>query len=95
MARPARAGGSPGGTVQDLVEMGEFYYLNQKYAEAIKVLQKALSLDPRCVKAYYTLGVIHESKNEPDRAREMYEKALSIQPDFKPARDHFDRLVGM
>jgi tetratricopeptide (TPR) repeat protein len=45
--------------------------------------------------AYYNLGLISESSNRPQDAKEMYLKALSIKPDFKIAREKLNKLMGL
>ena len=81
--------------VNDLIEMGEFYFLNQKLHEAERVLKRALRLAPRNIKACYTLGVVYEAMNEADKAKALYEKVLHLDPDNKAAREHLDRLIGV
>ncbi len=79
----------------ELVEMGEFYFINQKLGEAIKVLKKAIGLDPKSAKAHYNLGIVYEAKNQKEEAKAMFEKTLQLDPGFPGAQQHLDRLIGI
>lgn len=76
----------------ELLEEGEFYFLNNNYDEAQKLLEKALAikLDARVL---YTLGLIFEMKNEKDKAQEMYRRALELNPDLKEAKNHLEKIL--
>lgn len=78
----------------DLLELGKFYFLNEKYDEAIKVLQKAQKFNPLCADVYYHLGLVYEAKNNLHEAKGMYLKAVEVDPKFTLAQEHLDRLVG-
>jgi tetratricopeptide (TPR) repeat protein len=78
---------------QDLIELSEFYILSQRYEEAIKILKRAekiKKIDPRL---YYNLGIAYEAMNEISDARDSYRLALKLNPDFKSAQEHLDRLI--
>ncbi|MDH4099455.1 MAG: tetratricopeptide repeat protein [Nitrospirota bacterium] len=78
----------------EYVELGEFYFINQKWDKAIETLQKALEYDPKNPEGYYNLGVIFEARNKKPDAKEMFEKALHHKPEHKAAAEHLRRLVG-
>jgi Flp pilus assembly protein TadD len=46
--------------------------------EAIKALERVTELIPGNPRAYYTLGVLFDKKNAPDRAAAMYRKAREL-----------------
>jgi len=79
---------------KDLLELGKFYFFNEKYDEAIRVLQKSVKFDPSLAETYYNLGLIYEAKNENIKAKEMHLKALEADPKFKCAQERVNRLVG-
>ena len=55
---------------------------NQEYIdEAIIQLEKCIQLDPKHSDAFYNLGVAYGYKEDGDKALQMFEKALEIQPD--------------
>ncbi|MCL2799024.1 MAG: tetratricopeptide repeat protein [Endomicrobia bacterium] len=79
----------------DLMEMGKFYFLNNKYDEAVAEFKKVLELNTNNAEAYYNIGLINETSNNTDEAKKMYSKALSINPDYKTAREKLNRLIGL
>ncbi len=78
----------------DLIEMGKFYFLNQKYDQAIKEFKRSLKLNPESSDCYYNLGLAYEAKNMFQEAKNMYTKAVDINGGCKLAREHLDKLVG-
>lgn len=77
----------------DLIELSDFYILSQKFDEAIKMLKKAEKIKKMAPKLYYNLGIAYESLNEKSAARDAFRLALKIDPDFKAAQEHLDRLI--
>jgi tetratricopeptide (TPR) repeat protein len=77
------------------MELGKFYFLNNKYDEAVSEFKKVLEINPVNAEAYYNIGLIKESSNLTDEAKEMYSKALSIKPDYKVVRDRLNKLMGI
>ncbi len=59
-----------------------------KNDEAIKALQKAVTLKPRDANAYFTLGNIYSELERYEKAIESYKKAVKIKPTFAEARYH-------
>ncbi len=85
----------PNETEISLLELAKFYFLNSKYDEAVAELNKVIDINPGNAEAFYNLGLIYENKNQPEVAQEMYEKALALDPDYKLARDHLNKLIGI
>lgn len=86
---------SPEETAREHLELGKFYFLNQRFDEAIEQLRKALSFDDKNSDVYFNLGVVHEAINQIPEAKENFEKALEIRPDMKSAQEHLDKLIGL
>jgi Flp pilus assembly protein TadD len=80
---------------ETLMELAKFYFMNSRYDEAIDGFRKVLARNPGNAEAYYNLGLIYENKNDVDEARAMYEKALAIEDEYKLAREHLNRLIGL
>jgi tetratricopeptide (TPR) repeat protein len=80
---------------KELSELGTFYFLNQRFDEAIAQFQAAAELEPSNPKNYYDLGIVYESINRIAEAKEMFAKALALDSCFQSAKEHLDRLVGM
>ena len=77
------------------MELGKFYFLNDKYEEAIAEFKKVLEINPANAEAYYNIGLIKESSNLIDEAKEMYSKALSINSEYKIVKERLDKLIGI
>ena len=78
---------------KDLIELSDFYILSQHYDEAIKILKKAEKQSKVDPKLYYNLGIVYEALNEVAEARDAFRLALKLNPDFKSAQEHLDRLI--
>ncbi len=76
-----------------LIELSDLYILSQKFDEAIKSLKKAEKLNKMDPKLYYNRGIAYEALNEKDKARDSFRLALKLNPDFKSAQEHLDRLI--
>ncbi|OIO72550.1 MAG: hypothetical protein AUJ85_09745 [Elusimicrobia bacterium CG1_02_37_114] len=78
-----------------LLEMGKFYFVNGKYDQAIDELKKAIEINSGNPEIYYNLGLVYESRNQPEEAKKMYKKAIAISPKYKLAKEHLDKLIGL
>jgi len=54
----------------------------QKWAEARKELEKAVTVYPKYAAAWHQLGLVHEKNNDLDAARKAYTEALSADAKF-------------
>ena len=66
--------------LNDLIEEGKFYFLNQKYKEALLYLNKALEISPNNTEVLYTIGIVYESINNSDKALEYFERVIELDP---------------
>ncbi len=80
---------------EDLWETGKFYFLNNKYDEALKIFEQLLKLEPKNPEVYYHIGLIKEAKNEFSEAKKMFLQALKLQPKHKNAKKHLNKLLGI
>ncbi len=80
--------------VEKLIELGKFYFLNEKYDEAITKFKEAAKIDENNAEIYYNLGIVYESKNLPEEASQMYTKALELNPNHRLASKHLGKIVG-
>ncbi len=60
----------------------------KSYGDAISELQEAAYLDPRDPNQYINMGVCYSELKQPDLAVEYYEKALTLSPEDKMAREN-------
>ena len=83
------------GNAESILETAKFYFLSSKYEEAITEFKKALAINPGSTESYYHLGLIFEHRNKLELAKDMYEKALTIDQKHKLAREHLNKLIGI
>ncbi len=79
--------------VDEMVEKAKFYFINNKYQDAIKEYKKALKIDKENTEVLYNLGVAYESANQLEVARETYTLTLKIDPGHKLAKEHIDNMM--
>ena len=60
--------------------LGETYKMEQKWAEALNSLEKALSLNGNSIETLYSLAWIKHRQNYPNIARDFYTKILKLDP---------------
>lgn len=66
--------------------VARLYAQQKKYAEAIAAYENAIRLDiEQPYEAYSNLGILYSDSQVPDKAREMFERALELKPDYVPA----------
>lgn len=77
----------------DLLELGNFYILSQRFEEAVKVLKKAEKIDRMSPTLYFRMGMAYEGLNEKDKARNSFRLTLKLNPDDIAAQDHLTKLI--
>jgi tol-pal system protein YbgF len=69
--------------------IGEAYQLDGKMREALAAYEKVAADYPqsnRAADSYYKRGVIYNTLNQPDRAREMFETTIKLFPNSESSR---------
>jgi tetratricopeptide (TPR) repeat protein len=79
----------------EYMELGKFYFLNNKFDEAVKEFEMVLEINPQNAEAYYNIGLICEASNDLEKAKQMYAKALQIKEDYKMASEKLNKLTGV
>ena len=72
--------------------VGFAYYIRQECGEAVPRLEHALTLRPADPSLLNALGDCHEQLGDGERAREMFERSLELNPGQQGVRD---RLAGL
>ena len=72
---------------QAYYEQGLVETKNGRYDKGLNKLQKAKDINPNCEKIYYHLGRAYFKLDRLKEARMNVKKALSIQPNYPPARE--------
>lgn len=65
---------------QELIKQAEKSTLKKKYQESIKLLEKAIEVNPQEALAYNNLASIYYSSKERDKAIEYMKKAIELDP---------------
>lgn len=79
---------------EELADLAKFYFLNKKFEESVKKYKEAIKLNPNDPHLHYNLGIVYESMNILDLAKESFRKALSLDENFTSAKEHLEKLVG-
>lgn len=74
------------------LEKAIVFYDMGRYEDAIKVLDRAVTLQNKFDEGYYWKGRCLEKLNKPNEAVEEYQTALMYSPDFTEAKDALARL---
>lgn len=82
-------------TEQELLELGNFYFLNSKFEEAEIEFYKVLEINPKSWQAYCSLGLIYEERKDLIKAKQMYDKTLELNKENKVAKEHISKITGM
>jgi hypothetical protein len=83
----------PTATVGHFYKSKALQYLG-RYEEALVATGEILEMDAENYQAYAEMGHIYARMNRPDKAVEMYEEALRIRPDYKPAHQQLRQIRG-
>jgi type IV pilus assembly protein PilF len=68
--------------------LGEVYYRQGNYTEALREFLKAESLYPDDPFLQNDLGLTYKAKKKPDLAITHFKKALTLKPDYAPAKNN-------
>lgn len=79
---------------ESILETAKFYFLNQKYDKAIDIYLEGMRLYPNDTQLYFNLGILYESINDLEKAKECFEKVLSLDPGFTSADKHLKQIIG-
>src|SRR5262245_30769539 len=66
--------------VETRVQLGNMYFDAERYEEAAKWYEAALTIDPKNVNASTDLGIAYYYSNQPDRALAQFDRSLAIDP---------------
>lgn len=77
--------------------LGRIYYQQHRYAAAIPLYLRAITLDPKMYKAYDNLGLCYEAIGQNEKAAENYTKALDLvyrdHPDYDWVYANYSELL--
>lgn len=79
---------------ESILETAKFYFLNQKYDKAIEIYLDGMRSYPNDPEIHFNLGVVYESINDLEKAKDCFERVLSLDPDFSSADKHLKQIIG-
>lgn len=74
------------------MEKGVLQFENKQYAEARKTFELALAISPAYAYAYLWLGKIAEAQHQPQKAKDLYLRAYSLDKSLTEAKEAADKL---
>jgi Flp pilus assembly protein TadD len=80
----------PRAEARSLVSFGIQVAERGLWREAIYRWQRAIEIDPTYAAAFNNLGIGYEREGELDKAREAYEKAISLAPKDPQIRQNYE-----
>src|SRR4030067_459072 len=72
--------------------MGAVYLNNNNLDEAIRLFNKALSLDPRHFQSLNALGLAYSMKGDLRQAEKSFQKCLEVSPNFMEAHNNLGMI---
>jgi len=72
--------------VPTMYQLGAILAKKGQYKEALPFFQRVTELEPNEAEAYTNLGFCYYNLEQPEKAKEMYLKALELNSNFEPAR---------
>ncbi len=80
--------------LQARINLASVYILVEKYPEAIEQLAIAIEQHPAYIPAYGNLGIVYLRMGEVEKAREMFQKILELDPENEQAKAFLNQLRG-
>lgn len=74
--------------------IASIYRANNEYASAKTHLNESLAINDKNPITYYNYGNLLVDMKHTNEAKEMYKKALEIDPDFAEAKEELEKLEG-
>ncbi len=74
------------------LSQGDYNYYNGNWRNALSYYLRVLELDPRQISVLARVAQIYERIDDPAKAREIWERVLTLQADHAEARKHLQKL---
>jgi len=72
--------------------IASIYRANEEFVSAKMHLTASLAINDKNAITYYNYGNLLVEMKHPDEAKEMYKKAIEINPDFDEAKEELEKL---
>lgn len=73
---------------QSLLTVGRVLDQEERYAEAVPVLERALELEPDSIEVLYWLGASHERQGDREEAGHLFGRLLELEPEHAPTLNY-------
>ncbi|MDF9826476.1 tetratricopeptide (TPR) repeat protein [Ereboglobus sp. PH5-10] len=84
----------PGGDPLAAYALGNYYYDKKRHEDAISVWERCAASSSKCATAHRNLGIAYWNiRNDGDKAKAAYERALEIDPNDPRLIYEFDQLL--
>ncbi len=77
------------------INISNYYLKNTKYKKCVETLESALSKNIIAKELMNNLGIAYLATKENDKSKNMFEKALEIDPEYKPALDNLENIKNI
>jgi len=78
---------------EKVLEAGSFYFLNQQFKMAIKIYKKGLKEYKNDTDLLFNLGIVYESINDIENAKDCFKKILEKEKNHEQAKKHFEKII--
>ncbi|PIP13040.1 MAG: hypothetical protein COX48_05435 [bacterium (Candidatus Stahlbacteria) CG23_combo_of_CG06-09_8_20_14_all_34_7] len=78
---------------EKVLEAGSFYFLNQQFKMAIKIYKKGLKEYENDTDLLFNLGIVYESINDIENAKDCFKKILEKEKNHEQAKKHFEKII--
>lgn len=75
--------------------LGAAYGQAKRHTDAVTILTTAVQIEPANAQARYNLGIAMEQGGWVEQAKQAYEQALTLQPDYAKAQEALGRTQAM
>jgi tetratricopeptide (TPR) repeat protein len=81
--------------VSALILLGELYSQTERWADSVQRLEEAIRQGGDYADVHYLLGRLLHRSGQPERAREAFERALTLNGAFEPARQALEGICTL
>ncbi len=74
------------------INISNHYLQNTKYKKCVEILEKAMSESIKAKELYNNLGIAYLATKENAKSKDMFEQALKLDSNYKPALDNLENL---
>ncbi len=77
------------------INISNYYLKNTKYKKCVDVLEKALAEKIQAKELYNNLGIAYLARKNSEKSKSMFESALELDSEYRPALDNLANLKGI